>query len=146
MQESAKAAITYIRSIADQYGIEKEFYKNYDLHVHVPEGAVPKDGPSAGVTMFTAVMSALTDTPVRKDVAMTGEITLRGKVLPVGGIKEKVLAAHRAGIKTILLPRENEADIDDIPQAVRKQLDFVLLDKAAEALEYAFAPKTKKNV
>ena len=146
MQESAKAAITYIRSIADQYGIEKEFYKNYDLHVHVPEGAVPKDGPSAGVTMFTAVMSALTDTPVRKDVAMTGEITLRGKVLPVGGIKEKVLAAHRAGIKTILLPRENEADIDDIPQAVRKQLDFVLLDKAAEALKYAFAPKTKKNV
>ena len=96
--------------------------------------------------MFTSVMSALTDTPVKKDVAMTGEITLRGKVLPVGGIKEKVLAAHRAGIKTILLPRENEADIDDIPQAVRKQLNFVLLDRASEALEYAFAPKTKKNV
>ena len=138
MQESAQAAITYIRSIAEEFDIEKEFYKNYDLHVHVPEGAVPKDGPSAGVTMFTSVMSALTGTPVRKDVAMTGEITLRGKVLPVGGIKEKVLAAHRAGIKTILLPKENEADIDDIPQAVRKQLKFVLLERAKEALEYAF--------
>ena len=146
MQESAKAAITYIRSIAADYNIEEEFYKKYDLHVHVPEGAVPKDGPSAGVTMFTSIMSALTDTPVRKDVAMTGEITLRGKVLPVGGIKEKVLAAHRAGIKTILLPRENEADIDDIPQAVRKQLEFILLDRAASALEYAFAEKPKKNL
>lgn len=146
MQESAKAAITYIRSIAADYNIEEEFYKKYDLHVHVPEGAVPKDGPSAGVTMFTSVMSALTNTPVRKDVAMTGEITLRGKVLPVGGIKEKVLAAHRAGIKTILLPRENEADIDDIPQAVRKQLEFILLDRAASALEYAFAEKPKKNL
>ena len=138
MQESAQAAITYIRSIAEEFDIEKEFYKNYDLHVHVPEGAVPKDGPSAGVTMFTSVMSALTGVPVRKDVAMTGEITLRGKVLPVGGIKEKVLAAHRAGIRTILLPAENEADIDDIPQAVRKQLKFVLLARAKEALEYAF--------
>lgn len=146
MQESAKAAITYIRSIAADYNIEEEFYKKYDLHVHVPEGAVPKDGPSAGVTMFTSVMSALTDTPVRKDVAMTGEITLRGKVLPVGGIKEKVLAAHRAGIKTILLPRENEADIEDIPQAVRKQLEFILLDRASSALEYAFAEKPKKNL
>ena len=146
MQESAKAAITYIRSIAADYNIEDEFYKKYDLHVHVPEGAVPKDGPSAGVTMFTSVMSALTNTPVRKDVAMTGEITLRGKVLPVGGIKEKVLAAHRAGIKTILLPRENEADIDDIPQAVRKQLEFILLDRASSALEYAFAEKPKKNL
>lgn len=138
MQESAQAAITCIRSIAEKFDIEKEFYKNYDLHVHVPEGAVPKDGPSAGVTMFTSVMSALTGIPVRKDVAMTGEITLRGKVLPVGGIKEKVLAAHRAGIRTILLPKENEADIDEIPQAVRKQLKFVLLERAEEALEYAF--------
>ena len=137
MQESAKTAITYIRSIAKEYGIEDDFHKKYDLHVHVPEGAVPKDGPSAGVTMFTSVMSTLTGIPVRKDVAMTGEITLRGRVLPVGGIKEKVLAAHRAGIRTILLPAENKADIDDIPQSVKKQLNFILLEKAQEALKYA---------
>lgn len=143
MQESAKTAITYIRSIADQYNIEKDFYKNYDLHVHVPEGAVPKDGPSAGVTMFTSVMSALTQRPVKKDVAMTGEITLRGKVLPVGGIKEKVLAAHRAGIRTILLPKDNKADIDDIPKTVRKQLKFILLEKAQETLEYALEESPK---
>ena len=139
MQESARTAITYIRSIASQYGIEEDFYKKNDLHIHVPEGAVPKDGPSAGVTMFTSVMSALTGIPVKKDVAMTGEITLRGKVLPVGGIKEKVLAAHRAGIRTILLPADNKADIDDIPQTVRKQLDFVLLEKAGDTLKYALA-------
>ena len=141
MQESAKTAITYIRSIASEYDIEDEFYKKYDLHVHVPEGAVPKDGPSAGVTIFTSVISVLTDRPVKKDVAMTGEITLRGKVLPVGGIKEKVLAAHRAGIKTILLPAENKRDIDDIPLTVRKQLNFVLLEKAQEALKYALEEK-----
>ncbi len=143
MQESAKTAITYIRSIAEEYNIEKDFYKNYDLHVHVPEGAVPKDGPSAGVTIFTSVMSALTGRPVKKDVAMTGEITLRGKVLPVGGIKEKVFAAHRAGIKTILLPQDNKADIDDIPQSVRKQLKFVLLEKAVETLQYALEESAK---
>ena len=139
MQESAQAAITYIRSYAEENKLEEDFYKKYDIHVHVPEGAVPKDGPSAGVTMFASVISALTGIPVRKDVAMTGEITLRGKVLPVGGIKEKVLAAHRAGIRTILLPKENEADIDDIPQTVRKTLHFVLLERAQEALEYALA-------
>ncbi|MBQ9960347.1 MAG: endopeptidase La [Firmicutes bacterium] len=141
MQESAKTAITYIRSIAEEYGIEEDFHKKYDLHVHVPEGAVPKDGPSAGVTMFTSVISTLTGRAVKKDVAMTGEITLRGKVLPVGGIKEKVLAAHRAGIKRILLPAENKRDIDDIPQSVRKQLDFVLLEKAQDALKYALEEK-----
>nr|WP_303857597.1 endopeptidase La [Aminicella lysinilytica] len=137
MQESAKAGVSYIRSVADQYGIEKDFYKKYDLHIHVPEGAVPKDGPSAGVTMCTAVVSALTKTPVKRDVAMTGEVTLRGKVLPVGGIKEKVLAAHRAGIKKILLPRENEPDIDEIPSAVRKEIDFVLIDDVSQALDNA---------
>ncbi len=141
MQESAQAAITYIRSIADEYGIEKEFYKTSDIHVHVPEGAVPKDGPSAGVTMFTSVMSALTGTPVRKDVAMTGEITLRGKVLPVGGIKEKVLAAYRAGIRTILLPEENRPDADEIPKNISRQISFVYLTKAKETLEYAFEKK-----
>ncbi|MBR3785220.1 MAG: endopeptidase La [Firmicutes bacterium] len=137
MQESAKAGISYIRSVADKLGIEEDFYKKYDLHVHVPEGAVPKDGPSAGVTMCTAVISTLTGIPVKRDVAMTGEITLRGKVLPVGGIREKVLAAHRAGIKKILLPKANEPDIDDIPAAVRKHLTFVLLDDVNQALEEA---------
>lgn len=137
MQESAQTAITYIRSISGDFEMNREFYKEQDLHIHVPEGAVPKDGPSAGVAMFTSVMSALTGMAVRKDVAMTGEITLRGKVLAVGGIKEKVLAAHRAGITTILLPKENEADIEDIPNNVRKQLKFVLLKQAKEALEIA---------
>ena len=137
MQESAKAGISYIRSIANTLEIDEDFYKKYDLHVHVPEGAVPKDGPSAGVTMCTAVISTLTGIPVRRDVAMTGEITLRGKVLPVGGIREKVLAAHRAGIKKILLPKGNERDIDDIPATVRKQLTFVLLDNVNQALEEA---------
>ena len=137
MQESARAGVSYIRSIASELSIPEDFYEKKDLHIHVPEGAVPKDGPSAGVTMFTSCVSALTGRPVRKDVAMTGEITLRGKVLPVGGIKEKVLAAYRAGIRTILLPRENLKDTEDIPQAVRKDIRFVGLDLAREALEEA---------
>ena len=137
MQESAKAGISYIRSIADRLEIDHDFYKEQDLHIHIPEGAVPKDGPSAGVTMCTAIISTLTHTPVRKDVAMTGEITLRGKVLPVGGIREKVLAAHRGGIKKVLLPAENERDIEDIPKNVRKQMEFVLIRSVDEALEQA---------
>lgn len=137
MQESARAGISYIRSVADKYDINKDFYKDMDLHVHVPEGAVPKDGPSAGVTMCTAIISCLTGIPVRRDVAMTGEITLRGKVLPVGGIREKVLAAHRAGIKKILLPKDNEPDIDEIPQSVKRQLKFVLIDDVTKALDEA---------
>lgn len=143
MQESAKAGISYIRSIADKLGIDPNFYKEKDLHIHIPEGAVPKDGPSAGVTMCTAIISTLTDTPVRKDIAMTGEITLRGKVLPVGGIREKVLAAHRAGIKKVLLPAENERDIEDIPKNVRKQMEFVLLHTVDEALEQALVKEEK---
>ena len=143
MQESARTGVSYIRSIADELGIEKDFYKNYDIHIHIPEGAVPKDGPSAGVTMCTAIVSTLTGQPARKDIAMTGEITLRGKVLPVGGIREKVLAAHRAGIKKVLLPRENERDIDDIPEKVRKQMKFVLIDNAADALREALVPAKK---
>lgn len=135
MQESAKAGFSYIRSIADELGLEEEFYKNKDIHIHIPEGAVPKDGPSAGVTMCTAMVSALTGVPARKDISMTGEITLRGNVLPVGGIKEKVLAAHRAGIRKILLPAENSKDIDDIPENVRNEIEFVLLTRAKEALE-----------
>ena len=137
MQESAKAAVTYIRSISKDIDIPDDFHKTMDIHIHVPEGAVPKDGPSAGVTMFTSVVSALTHKPIRNDVSMTGEITLRGKILPVGGIKEKVLAAHRAGIKTILLPRENDRDIDEIPESVRNKLTFVLLDEAKDALKDA---------
>lgn len=146
MQESGKTGVSYIRSIADELDIDHEFYKERDLHVHVPEGAVPKDGPSAGVTMFTSVVSALTGIPVRQDVAMTGEITLRGKVLPVGGIKEKVLAAHRAGIRKILLPKDNMVDTEDIPQSVRKDLTFVALEYAKEALGEALdyeAPRMK---
>lgn len=137
MQESAKAGISYIRSVADQFDIEEDFYKKYDLHVHIPEGAVPKDGPSAGVTMCTAVISTLTKAPVRRDVAMTGEITLRGKVLPVGGIREKVLAAHRAGIKKVLLPKDNEPDIAEIPSVVKKQMEFVLIEDVSDALREA---------
>ena len=137
MQESAKAGISYIRSRAKELGINENFYKENDIHIHIPEGATPKDGPSAGVTMCTSVISALTSTPVHKDVSMTGEITLRGKVLPVGGIREKVLAAHRAGIKKILLPKENESDIDEIPENVRKQLTFVLLETVDDALREA---------
>lgn len=137
MQESAKIGVSYVRSIASRYGIEEDFYKKYDMHIHVPEGAVPKDGPSAGVTMCTSVVSALTKTPVDREIAMTGEITLRGKVLPVGGIREKVLAAHRAGIRKILLPKENARDIDEIPQSVRRDLNFVLIEDVKEALENA---------
>lgn len=137
MQESAKAGISYIRSITGKLGVEEDFYKTQDLHIHIPEGATPKDGPSAGVTMCTAIISTLTNTPVRKDVAMTGEITLRGKVLPVGGIREKVLAAHRAGITKILLPADNERDIDDIPSNIRKKLEFVLIKTVDDALEHA---------
>ena len=137
MQESAKAGISYIRTMADTLGIEKTFYKDKDIHIHIPEGAIPKDGPSAGITMCTSVISALTKLPVRNEIAMTGEITLRGKVLPVGGIKEKVLAAHRAGITKVLLPRENERDIDDIPANVRQKMEFVLMDNIGQVLEEA---------
>lgn len=143
MQESAKAGISYIRSIADKLEIDPDFYKEQDLHIHIPEGAVPKDGPSAGVTMCTAIISTLTGTPVRKDIAMTGEITLRGKVLPVGGIREKVLAAHRAGIEKVLLPADNEKDIEDIPKNVRRQMKFVLLHTVDDALEQALVKDEK---
>lgn len=137
MQESARTAISYIRAVASEYNISSDFYDKNDIHIHVPEGAVPKDGPSAGVTIFTSLISALTARAVRKDVAMTGEITLRGRVLAVGGIKEKVLAAHRAGVRTIILPKENKADIDEIPASVRKELKFVLIERASEALDVA---------
>ncbi|HEY3129096.1 MAG TPA: endopeptidase La [Acidobacteriota bacterium] len=137
MQESAKAAISYVRSRADVYGLTKDFYKMLDLHVHIPEGSIPKDGPSAGITMATTIVSALTKIPVRKDVAMTGEITLRGKILPIGGVKEKLLAAHRAGITTIILPKENEKDLKDIPPVVLEQLHIHLVETMDEVLDLA---------
>ncbi|SMB89516.1 endopeptidase La [Desulfonispora thiosulfatigenes DSM 11270] len=137
MKESAQAGFSYIRSIAEKLKIETDFHEKYDIHIHVPEGAIPKDGPSAGITMATALASALSKKKIKKDVAMTGEITLRGRVLPVGGIKEKVLAAHRAGSKIIIIPKENEKDLEDIPMNVRKQLEFVLAEHLDEVLEKA---------
>ena len=125
MKESARAAISYIRAHADEYGIAPEAFAETDIHVHVPEGATPKDGPSAGITMATAILSAFTHKPVRRDIAMTGEITLRGKVLPIGGLKEKTLAAHRAGIHNVIIPRENEKDEEEIPENVRKDIRFI---------------------
>ena len=137
MQESAQAALTYARSRADTLGIAPAFFDRNDLHIHVPAGAVPKDGPSAGVTMATALVSAMTRRPVHKDVAMTGEITLRGKVLPVGAIRDKVLAAHRAGSKRIIIPRDNDNDLLDVPEDVRRDLEFVFVENVDEVLEAA---------
>jgi ATP-dependent Lon protease len=137
MQESARAAVSYLRSRADLLGIDPDFNETTDLHVHVPEGAIPKDGPSAGITMATALVSALTRIPVRKDVAMTGEITLRGKVLPVGGIKDKVLAAYRAAITEVILPSENEKDLEEIPEEVRGDLNVHLVGSMDEVLRVA---------
>jgi ATP-dependent Lon protease len=137
MKESARAAISYIRSNADELGISNEFHKTMDIHIHVPEGAVPKDGPSAGITMATAVVSALSEKAVRKDVAMTGEITIRGRVLPIGGLKEKSLAAYRAGITEIIIPSENKADIEDIPEEIRNKIKFVPVESMDTVLETA---------
>ncbi|EKF35719.1 MULTISPECIES: endopeptidase La [Bacillus] len=137
MRESAQAAFSYIRSKADDLNIDPHFNEKHDIHIHVPEGAVPKDGPSAGITIATALVSALTGRPVSRDVGMTGEITLRGRVLPIGGLKEKALGAHRAGLKTIILPKDNEKDIDDIPESVREGLTFIPVSHVDEVLEKA---------
>jgi len=139
MKESASAALSFIRTHAKRLGIDEDFFEKHDIHIHVPAGAIPKDGPSAGVTMLTAMVSMMTNKPIRKNLAMTGEITLRGKVLPVGGIKEKVLAAHRSGIKTIILPAWNKKDMDDIPKKVRNDIEFVFAEKMIDVLKVALA-------
>ncbi len=137
MQESAQAAMSYVRSRAEELGLGRDFYSKLDIHVHLPEGAIPKDGPSAGITMATAISSALLKIPSRKDVAMTGEITLRGRVLPIGGLKEKLLAAHRGKIKTIIIPKENEKDLKDIPAKILKEIDVVTVEHMDEVLKFA---------
>ncbi len=145
MKESARTAISYTRSIAEEFNIDPEFYQNKDIHIHIPEGAVPKDGPSAGITMATAVISALSNIPVLNNVAMTGEITLRGKVLAVGGVKEKLLAAHRAGITKVLLPKDCEQDLEDIPENVKEKMEFILVDHISQVLEHALLRNGESN-
>ncbi|MER2090873.1 MAG: endopeptidase La [Sporosarcina sp.] len=143
MKESAQTALSYVRSKTVEFGIDPDFHEKYDIHIHVPEGAIPKDGPSAGVTIATALVSSLTKRPVRREVGMTGEITLRGRVLPIGGVKEKTLSAHRAGLTTIILPIDNERDIEDIPESVREELTFKLVSDAEEVLEIALEETSK---
>jgi len=137
MKESAQAAFSYIRSRADKLEVDPDFYQKNDIHIHVPEGATPKDGPSAGITIATALVSALTNRAVKKEVGMTGEITLRGRVLPIGGLKEKSLSAHRAGITTIIIPKDNEKDLEDIPASVREDLTFIPVQHLDTVLEHA---------
>jgi ATP-dependent Lon protease len=137
MKESARAGISYIRSISSQYGIAQDFFEKNDIHIHIPEGAVPKDGPSAGITMATAMLSAITNTKVRADVAMTGEITLRGRVLPIGGLKEKILAAKAAKVKLVLVPKKNKSNIDELEKEIVTGIDIELVDTMEEVLSFA---------
>ncbi|MFQ6083537.1 MAG: endopeptidase La [Candidatus Aminicenantia bacterium] len=145
MKESAQAALSYARSHAEEFGIKEQFFSNYDFHVHIPEGAIPKDGPSAGITIAAALISVFTDRPVRKDIAMTGEITLRGNILPVGGIKEKVLAARRAGVKKVILPAENKKDLVDIPKNLKRDMTFVFVQEIKEVFREALLPSVKQK-
>jgi ATP-dependent Lon protease len=143
MKESAAAALSYLKSRAGEFGIDPELFEKRDVHVHLPAGAQPKEGPSAGVTVLTAMASILSGRVVRDDLAMTGEITLRGKVLPVGGIKEKILAAHRAGIRRVLVPVRNEADLEDIPSELREEMEIGLVESIDEVLKEAFPATTR---
>lgn len=145
MQESARAALSYVRSMSDELSLDDDYWEKHDIHLHVPAGAQPKDGPSAGVTMAVALASLATGIPVRSDVGMTGEVTLRGKILPIGGVKEKVLAAHRAGLKTVLLPPRNEMDLEDVPEEVRKEMKFVFTDTVADAIKAALVDQKKPS-
>jgi len=144
MKESCQAAMSYIRARANQFGLSDKFYQKIDVHVHVPEGAVPKDGPSAGIAITSAIISALTKTPVNRRVGMTGEITLRGRALEIGGVKEKVIAAHRAEIKTVILPKDNKKDLEDIPNYVLKGLHFVFVTHMDDVLKVALVFPKKK--
>jgi ATP-dependent Lon protease len=146
MRESAQAALSFARANARRLGIESRRFETCDIHIHVPEGAVPKDGPSAGITLATALISALTGSAVRSDVAMTGEITLRGRVLPVGGVKEKVLGAHRAGIRTVILPAKNERDIAEVPAQVKRRLSFVYVEQMDEVIAQAFPGDREQGI
>ena len=141
MQESVRAAYSLAYSCSAQLGIEEKMFKEYDIHIHVPEGAVPKDGPSAGITMLTSIVSVLTGKPVKNDVAMTGEITLRGRVLPIGGLREKILAALRAGIKTVIIPEENAKDLSDLPAKVLKEIKIIKVSNFLEVIENALVAK-----
>ena len=141
MKESSKIAVSYVRSIADKYGIDRNFYKEKDIHIHAPEGATPKDGPSAGVTMTTALVSALSGIPVRGDIAMTGEITLRGRVLPIGGLREKTMAAYKEGLKAVIIPAGNKGDLDEVDNAVKDNMEFIFAERITDVLDAALTEK-----
>ena len=145
MRESARIAHSFVRSKSAELGIDADLFTQSDVHVHVPAGATPKDGPSAGVAMTMAIASLFTGRPVRSDVGMTGEVTLRGRVLPIGGVKMKVLAAHRAGLTTVILPKRNERDLEDVPEDVRGKMSFVLVERIDEALKAGLADKVKQE-
>jgi len=146
MKESCSAAMSYVRSRGPLFGLEKDYFSSVDIHIHVPEGAIPKDGPSAGIALTTSIVSAITKIPVKRVVAMTGEVTLRGRVLPIGGLKEKTLAAHRGGIRTIIVPKENEKDLRDIPKEVLKDFKIILVDHVDQVLVNALEIKNAKEL
>jgi ATP-dependent Lon protease len=146
MKESARIAVSYCRSIADKYGIQKDFHEKKDLHIHAPEGAVPKDGPAAGVTMITALVSALSGIKVRGDLAMTGEITLTGRVLPIGGLREKTMAAYKAGMKTVIVPEKNRGDLDEVEDIVKENVEFVFAKTIDDVLRAALVKPPQAEV